>query len=107
MMAYLRTVARRVLAIAALVAGMLLAALFAALTLAAALAIGAALWLANRFGLRATRPQRGAAAPRETEIIDVEMREVETGLQDGDTSSTPREETSPGPARPDRSGPSG
>ena len=119
MMAALRAIARRVLAVAALVAGVLLAALFAALTLAGALAIGAALWLANRFGLRATRPQRGAATPRESDVIDVEMRELETGPQGGDTSPMPRNERSTDPAgsdradradhpdHPDRSGPSG
>lgn len=75
-MTFLRSLARRIATVAALLFGVALAAVFAALALASALAIGAAMWLANRFGLRTVRPERGPAAPRGGEVIDVEMREI-------------------------------
>ena len=77
MIDFLRTLLRRIVAVAALLFGALLAAIFAALTLAAALAIGSALWLANRFGMRAARREpKGPEAPRGHDVIDVEMREI-------------------------------
>lgn len=85
----LRTLLRRLAAVAALVVGALLAAVFAALALAAALAIGAALWLAGRFGMRAMRRPQGPAAPRGDEVIDVEMREIEPGRERPATPSEP------------------
>ena len=84
----LRTLLRRLAALAALIVGALLAALFAALTLTAALAIGAALWLAGRFGLRATRRAPGPAAPG-ADVIDVEMREIAPGDEHPATRSEP------------------
>ena len=92
MIAFLRTLLRRIAAIAALLLGALLAALFAALTLAAALAIGAALWLASRFGMRAARSApRGPEAPRDHDVIDVEMREIGPDDQ-ADRSGIPSED---------------
>ena len=88
----LRRLLRRLAALAALIVGALLAALFAALMLAAALAIGAALWLAGRFGLRATRRAPGPAAPRgadASDVIDVEMREIAPGDEQPAARSEP------------------
>ncbi len=58
------------------VAGALLAMTVALLTFVAALWIGLALWLGARYGIGRTR--RGAAqAHARTEVIDIEMREIE------------------------------
>lgn len=73
----LRTLLRRIAAVAALAFGVLLAALVATLTLAAALAIGAALWLGNRFGMRVGRGPARGPEPRGDRVIDVEMREID------------------------------
>lgn len=98
MIDFLRTLLRRVIAVAALLFGALLAALFAALTLAAALAIGAALWLGNRFGLRATRREpQGPEAPRGHDVIDVEMREIEPGQQDDRPGTAAQDRQRPEP----------
>jgi len=88
---------RRVAAVAALVFGVLLAALFAALALAAALAIGAAAWLAHRFGLRATRPPPAA---RGQDVIDVEMREVEPGEVEPGEDAAQRDTPPASPTQP-------
>ncbi|HLS57867.1 MAG TPA: hypothetical protein VK052_17495 [Zeimonas sp.] len=108
MTSFVRKLLHRAATVAALVFGALLAALFAALALAAALAIGAALWLANRFGMRAMRPDRRPGAPRETDVIDVEMREVESDAQGvapntdagQETSARPRPQSDEGPRGP-------
>jgi hypothetical protein len=85
---FLRTLARRVAAVAAIVAGVLLAAVFAALALAATLTMGAAVWLASRFGLRVSRRPHASAGRTDRDVIDVEMREIEPDGQTGrpDTS---------------------
>ncbi len=79
MMRWLRGLLRSLLTIAALVFGALMAALVTVLTLATGLVIGAALWLAARFGLRGP-PSPGRPAPgSDRDVIDVEMREVGPG----------------------------
>lgn len=92
-MTFLRSLARRIATVAALLFGVALAAVFAALALASALAIGAAMWLANRFGLRTVRPDRGAAGPRGGEVIDVEMREIAPDAQEAASNADADEAT--------------
>lgn len=91
---FLRTLARRVAAVAAIVAGVLLAAVFAVLALAATLTMGVVVWLASRFGLHASRRPHASAGRTDRDVIDVEMREVEPGEQAGQPG-TPREDGRP------------
>src|SRR5690606_17943078 len=72
----LTTLLRRASALVALVTGLVLAALVAAFAFAFTLTLGAALWLAARFGARrlARDAQRQPGGP--TAVIDVEMREI-------------------------------
>jgi hypothetical protein len=85
---FLRTLARRIAAVATIVVGVLLAAVFAALALMATLAMGAAVWLASRFGLRASRRPHAEPGRAGADVIDVEMREIEEpGSQAGEPAA--------------------